>query len=153
MVKEKKQRAGWDPVRKLTSQYQIKMKAVYREIDELARTGKSGKVVTPNYAKEVISPLTKALEEKLSRIKISVSEKVEVFNSKDAYFKVMIGEHTLGGFSYPGLGVNEIHFTVFAHEKPWGKVIRVTKLNQLADTILQWINFLELDKNMDENDK
>lgn len=151
MEKKKKERAGWDPVRKLTGQYQAKMKAVYQEIDELARTGRSGKVITPNYAKEVISPLTKALEEKLTRIKITVSEKVEVFNSKDAYFKVMVGEHTLGGFSYPGPGVNQIHFTVFAHEKPWGKVIKVTKLCQLADTILQWVDFLELDKNLRED--
>lgn len=149
MVKERKQRAGWDPVRKLTGQYQTKMKAVYREIDELARTGKSGKVVTPNYAKEVITPLAKVLEEKLSGLKITVCEKVEVFNAKDAYFRVMVGEQTLGGFSYPGLGVNQIHFTVFAHEKPWGKVIKLTKLSQLADTISHWADFLELNKNPD----
>lgn len=147
---KKRKHPEWDPIRKLSRGYQTKIKAAYKEINDLARTGCSGKVQTPNYAKEVISPLAKVISEKMSGIEISVNEAVEVYNAKDAFFKIFIGEHTLGGFSYPGLGVNQINFTVFAHDKPWGRAIHITSLPQMIKVITDLIDFLNLNKN--END-
>lgn len=154
MEKAKKLRKPpvWDPIRKLTRHYQAQVKAAHREIDECAKTGRSGKVATPNYAKEVISPLSKAISENLAHLKIIVSEQVEVSAGKEGYFKVTAGEHILGGFSYPGPGVSQINFTVFAHDKPWGRVIEITKLSQLVTVITKLVEFLDPD-NTNGNDK
>lgn len=146
-VRKPRKHPVWDPVRKLTGQYQSKVKAVHKEIDEYALSGRSGKVTTPNYVKDVIVPLADAISEKLPALNIVVNDKVERISPKDAYFKMQIGEHTLGGFSYPGPGVNQINFTVFAHEKPWGKVIRITKLTQLIDVVSRLTDFLGLENN------
>ena len=91
-----------DPIKKLSRRYQSQVKAAHREIDECSKTGRIGRIVTPNYAKEVISPLSKALSEQLPHLNIAVSEKVELSGGKDRYFKASAGERILGGFSYPG---------------------------------------------------
>lgn len=150
-VRKPRKTPVWDPIRKLTRAYQTQVKAAHREIDECAKTGKAGKITTPNYVREVISPLSKALCEKLPHLNIAVSDKVELQGGKDGYFKVLVGEHVLGGFSYPGPGVSQINFTIFAHDKPWGKVIKVTKLMQLIAVISDLTTFLGLDK-INEND-
>lgn len=154
MEKERKPRKTpvWDPLRKLTRQYQAQVKAAHREIDECAKTGRCGKITTPNYAKEVLSPLSKALGEQLPDLNITVSEKVELTAGKDGYFKVSVGECILGGFSYPGPAVNQINFTIFAHDKPWGRVIEITKLSQLVTVITQLVDFLGPD-NTNGNDE
>ncbi len=153
MEKEKKPRKTpvWDPVRKLTRHYQARVKAAHREIDECALRGRSGKIAMPNYVKEVVSPLSKAICEWLPDLNITVSETVGLYNGKDGYFKVMVGERVIGGFSYPGPGVSHINFTVFAHERPWGKAITVTKLSQLVMVISDLIAFLDLG-NTDSDD-
>lgn len=148
--KPRKQRE-WDPIRKLTGQYQNKIKAVHKEIDENALTGRGGKVATPNYVNEVIIPLDKMLSEKHPALNISINCKVERVNPKEAYFKMQIGEYILGGLSYPGPGASHINFTVFAHEKPWGKTFQITKLAQLIEVIHRLMDFLDLDKNLDKN--
>lgn len=141
-----------DPIRKLTRHYQAQVKAAHREIDECAKTGRIGRVLTPNYVKEVISPLSKALGEQLPHLNITVSENVELTGGKDGYFKVSAGERILGGFSYPGPGVRRINFTIFAHDKPWGKAIEITKLSQLVTLITELVEFLDPD-NANGNDK
>ena len=80
------------------------------------------------------------------------AEKVELTGSKDGYFKVSAGERILGGFSYPGPGVSRINFTIFAHDKPWGKAIEITKLSQLVTVITELAEFLGLD-NTNDNDE
>lgn len=154
MEKERKPRKTpvRDPLRKLTRHYQAQVKAAHREIDECAKTGRSGKIATPNYVKEVISPLSKTLGEQLPHLNITVSEKVELSGGKDGYFKVSAGESVLGGFSYPGPGVSQINFTVFAHDKPWGRVIEITKLSQLVTVITELVEFLGPD-NTNDNDE
>lgn len=144
MEKERKPRKTpvWDPIRKLTRHYQAQVKAAHREIDECAKTGRSGKIATPNYVKEVISPLSKFMGEQVPHLNITVSEKVELSGGKDGYFKVSAEERVLGGFSYPGPGVSQINFTIFAHDKPWGKVIEITKLSQLITVITELVEFL-----------
>lgn len=137
-----KKKYVWDPVRKLARRYQTKINAAYREIDEHVRSGRSGKVTTPNYAREVIAPLTRMLAEALPGREISVQDAVEVFGS-DAYFLLRIGEFTIGGFSYPGPKAAQINFTIFAHGKPWGRSITVTKLSQLVKLIAELADFVD----------
>nr|DAT18259.1 MAG TPA: hypothetical protein [Caudoviricetes sp.] len=155
MEKQRKPRKSpvWDPIRKLTGQYQSKLRAAHKEIDAYAVAGRSGKVSTPSYGKEVIGPLAKTISEKLPDLNITVCDKVECVNPKDAYFRVQIGEHTLGGFSYPGPGVNQINFTVFAHGRPWGKAIEVAKLARLMEIISRLADFLDLDKHLQGDDQ
>ena len=141
-IKKPRKTPVWDPIRKLTRNYQAQVKAAHKEIDECAKTGRIGKITTPNYVKEVISPLSKALSEQLPHLNIAVNEKVELTGGKDGYFKVSAGERILGGFSYPGPGISQINFTIFAHDKPWGKVIEITKLSQLVTVVTKLIEFL-----------
>lgn len=142
--KNRKKTPVWDPIRKLTRHYQARVKAAHREIDECALKGHSGKINMPNYVQEVVSPLAKALCEQLPDLNITVSDTVELFNGKDGYFKVMVGKSIIGGLSYPGPGVSHINFSVFAHDRPWGKVITISKLSQLVMVICELIEFLDL---------
>lgn len=140
-----KKKYAWDPVTKLARQYQTKIKTAYREIDDHVRTGRSGKISTPNYTKEVILPLARILGEALPELEITVGDKVEVIGSK-AYFVICIGGQSIGGLSYPGPHAVQVDFTIFAHEKPWGKEIRITRLRQLVKVIKDIAGFLSLDK-------
>lgn len=135
----------WDPIRKLTRSYQTQVRAAHREIDECAMTGRCGRITMPNYAKEVITPLSKALSEQLPHLNIDVSEKVELLGNKDGYFKVSVAKRVLGGLSYPGPDLRQINFTIFAHHKPWGKVIIIKKLSQLVKVIAELVEFLGTD--------
>ena len=63
-----KKKYALNHVRKLARRYQTKINAAYREIDEHVRSGRSGKVTTPNYAREVIAPLTCALAVRYRRL-------------------------------------------------------------------------------------
>ncbi|WP_418990757.1 hypothetical protein [Alistipes sp.] len=154
MEKAKKPRKKhvWDSIRKLTRQYEAQVKATHRQIDEYAKKGRIGHVTTPNYVIEVISPLSKALGEQLPHLNITVSEKVELTDGKVGYFRVSTGERVLGGFSYPGPGVSQINFTIFAHDKPWGKALNITKMSQLVKIITELVEFLGPD-NANGNDK
>lgn len=154
MEKAKKPRKTpvWDPIRKLTRSYQTKIKTAHREIDACAKTGQSGRITMPNYVQEVISPLSKALGEQLPHLNITVSEKVELTGGKDGYFKVSVAECVIGGLSYPGPGIIQINFTIFANDKPWGKIIQITKLSQLVLLIAKLVEFLDPD-NTNGNDK
>ena len=140
-----KKKYAWDPVTKLARQYQTKIKTAYREIDDHVRTGRSGKISTPNYTKEVILPLARILGEALPEFEITVGDKVEVVGSK-AYFVICIGGQSIGGLSYPGPHAALVDFTIFAHEKPWGKEIRITRLRQLVKVIKDIAGFLSFDK-------
>ena len=139
-----KKKYAWDPVRKLARRYQTKINAAYREIDEHVRSGRSGKITTPNYAREVIAPLTQALAEALPGREVSVQDAVEVFGT-DAYFLLRIGGLTIGGFSYPGPNPKaaQIDFTIFAHGKPWGRSIAVTKFSRLMKLVAELADFVE----------
>lgn len=141
-----------DPIKILTRSYQAQVKKAHREIDMCAKTGRSGKITMPNYAKEVIAPISRVMGEKMAQMKITVSEQVDVSAGKDGYFKVTAGDRIIGGFSYPGPGVNWIHFTIFAHDKPWGRVIGITKLSQLMRIITELVEFHGFD-NSNGNDK
>lgn len=154
MEKAKKLRKPpvWDPIRKMTRRYHAQVKSAYREIDACVKTGQSGRITMPNYAQEVISPLSKALEEQLPHLNITVSEKVELTSGKDGYFKVSAAECVIGGLSYPGPGVSRINFTIFANNKPWGKVIEITKLSQLVMLIAKLVEFLA-PLNTNDNDR
>ena len=137
----------WDPLGKFIREYLRKITAAHREIDELAQRGENRKISTPNYVQDVITPMGKLISEKLPGLQIVVNDKIERINAKEAYYKVQIGETTLGGFSYPGANAAYINFTIFAHDRPWGKAIQVFRLAQLLKTISDLAGFLELDKN------
>jgi hypothetical protein len=145
----------WDPLGKFIRQYQRKITAAHREIDDLAQRGENKKVSTPNYVQEVVAPMARLIREKLPELNIVVSEKIERINAKEAYYKVQIGETTLGGFSYPGASASHIDFTVFAHDRPWGRVQRISKLPQILKVIRELARFLELIPNdgSDERDE
>ena len=147
-----KKKYAWDPVVKSTRQYQRKIDAAHREIDELVRTGRPGKVVTPNYAREVIAPLAEALAEALPEYGLSVEETVEVIGS-EAYFPIYLGGLRIGGFSYPGPKAAQINFTIFAHEKPWGRSIAVKKLPQLVELLAELAGFVKPDGKKTRNDE
>lgn len=140
-----KKKYARNPIAKLARQYQTRIKAAYREIDDHVRTGRSGKVSTPNYTKEVILPLARILADALPEFETTVGDKVEVFGLK-ACFVVRIGGQPIGGLSYPGPHAAQVDFTIFAHEKPWGREIRITKLQQLVKIIKGLADFLGLDK-------
>lgn len=140
-----KQKYARDPLTRLARQYQSKIKAAYREIDEHIRTGASGKITTPNYTKAVILPLAELLGEALPQFDIAVNGQVTVFGTK-AYFAVTIAGRPIGGLAYPGPHAAQVDFTIFAHEKPWGKEIRITKLPQLVKIVTELADFLGLDK-------
>ncbi len=137
-----KKKYALNHVRKLARRYQTKINAAYREIDEHVRSGRSGKVTTPNYAREVIAPLTCALAEALPGREGSVQDAVEVFGT-DAYFLLRIGGLTIGGFSYPGPKAAQIDFTIFARGKPWGRSIAVTKFSRLVKLVAELADFVE----------
>lgn len=137
-----RQKYVWDPITKLTRNYQKKINATYREIDEHVRTGRADKVTTPNYAREVIAPLAKALSDALPEYAVTVKDSVEVIGS-EAYFMLQLGELSLGGLSYPGPKMTQINFTIFAHQKPWGRSIAITKLSQLTKLLVELANFVK----------
>lgn len=143
MENERKPKKSYqrDPIKVLTRSYQAQVKEAHREIDKCAKTGRSGKITMPNYAKEVIAPISRVICEKMAHLKITVSEQVDVSAGKDGYFKVTVGDRIIGGFSYPGPGVNWINLTIFAHDKPWGRVIEITKLSQLVRIITELVEF------------
>jgi hypothetical protein len=119
----------------------------------LAQRGENKKVSTPNYVQEVVAPMARLIHEKLPTLNVVVSEKIERINAKEAYYKVQVGETTLGGFSYPGASASHIDFTVFAHERPWGRVRQITKLPQILKIIRDLAQFLELNPNDDGDER
>lgn len=153
MEKEKKTRKSpvWDPIKKLTRRYGAQVREAHREIDLCAKTGRSGRITTPSYVKDVILPLSKSLCEILPEMNLSVNEKVETFGAKDGYYMVSSGEQILGGLSYPGPGVNHINFRVFAHGKPWGMQIEIKKLSQLTKILTELLAFLGPLNNVDDD--
>ncbi len=143
----------WDPVRKFTRQYRRNILAAHREIDDLAQRGENRKVATPSYVQQVVVPITGIIKEKLPALGIVVNEKIEKINAKDAYYRVLVGEQTIGGFSYPGPEASHIDFTVFAHDRPWGRVFHVSKQAELLKIISELAGFLELDKQTDTDEQ
>ncbi|MDR2890388.1 MAG: hypothetical protein LBV18_02105 [Alistipes sp.] len=144
-----------DPIRQLAGRYRRKIRAAHREIDELAQRGENRKVSTPNYVQEVISPLAGIIGTLFPNLDLVLSEKVERINAKEAYYLLRAGETVLGGFSYPGPNAGHIDFTLFAHGKPWGRVVEITRQAQLLKVITGLAEFLGLGQNasVDEQQK
>lgn len=89
MENERKPKKSYqrDPIKVLTRSYQAQVKEAHREIDKCAKTGRSGKITMPNYAKEAIAPISRVICEKMAHLKITVSEQVDVSAGKDGFSK------------------------------------------------------------------
>ena len=55
--------------------------------------------------------------------------------------------------SYPGPKAAQINFTIFAHGKPWGRSITITKLSQLVKLLSELADFVEPDKKKRDDDE
>ena len=119
----------------------------------MAQKGENRKVSTPSYVQVVITPLARLIAEKSPVLGVVLNEKIERQTAKDAYYKLQIGELTLGGLSYPGPNATHINFTIFAHDRPWGKVIQIFRLAQLLKIVSDLAGFLELDKQTDTDEQ